>query len=133
MEPCRRPDRQREAAAGGSEARARAYLHANCSHCHRPGSNTTQAHIDLRFDTPFAETGLCDAMPEHGTFWLNRPDWRLVAPGKPDDSLLYLRMVRRDGFRMPPLASEVVDEAAAELIRAWITALDGCPPEAPER
>jgi mono/diheme cytochrome c family protein len=36
-------------------------------------------------------------------------------------------MRRRDGTQMPPLASQVVDEAGAAAVDAWIRSLGGCP------
>ncbi len=42
------------------EDRARAWLHANCSHCHRPGGWTPPGlGIDFRATTPLAEAGFC--------------------------------------------------------------------------
>ena len=45
---------------------------------------------------------------------------KLVEPGQPERSLLYLRISRRGPGQMPPLASSHVDEAAARLIFDWI-------------
>ncbi|MBT8117219.1 MAG: PQQ-dependent sugar dehydrogenase, partial [Gammaproteobacteria bacterium] len=47
------------------ELRARSYLHANCANCHRPGG-TSQASMDLRYDTPFTGMGICNAVPQNG-------------------------------------------------------------------
>ncbi len=57
--------------------RARAYLHANCAFCHRPGSSG-QGSVDLRFSTTFAGTRICDASPENGDFGIAGA--RLFAP-----------------------------------------------------
>tara|TARA_B100000686_G_scaffold128348_1_gene135548 strand:- start:240 stop:941 length:702 start_codon:yes stop_codon:yes gene_type:complete len=45
------------------EARARAYLDANCSHCHHPNAwkKSARQDLDLRYDTPLAQTGIQDA------------------------------------------------------------------------
>jgi hypothetical protein len=38
--------------------------------------------------------------------------------------MLYLRMIRRgDAYAMPPLASHLVDDEAAELLADWIRSL----------
>jgi uncharacterized repeat protein (TIGR03806 family) len=103
------------------EARARAYLHINCSICHRPGGPTPAA-IDLRHDTPLADTGACDAGPMLGD--LGIPDVRIIAAGDSARSELLSRMSRRDAFRMPPLASNYADADGAALIAAWIDSLD---------
>jgi hypothetical protein len=51
---------------------------------------------------------------------------RIIAPGNPNLSVLVERMNRRDANAMPPLASNVVDQAGVALIRDWITSLTSC-------
>jgi uncharacterized repeat protein (TIGR03806 family) len=103
------------------EARARAYLHINCSICHRPGGPTPAA-IDLRHDTPLRDTGACDAVPALGD--LGIPDARIIAAGDSARSELLSRMSRRDAFKMPPLASNYADADGVALVAAWIDSLD---------
>ena len=50
----------------------------------------------------------------------------LIAPGEPARSALLNRMDRRDVNGMPPLGSNVVDDAGVALIDAWIRSLGGC-------
>ncbi len=102
------------------DARARAYLHVNCSICHRPGGPTPAA-MDLRHDTPLAATDACDVAPSLGD--LGIPDARIIAPGDTARSELLSRMSRRDAFRMPPLASNLPDPEGTALIGAWIDSL----------
>lgn len=98
-------------------ARARSYLHANCSHCHRKwgGGN---AEFQLLFTQPLKESGIINVKPAHGAFDLK--DARLVAPGEPDKSLIHHRMTRTGLGRMPHVASNVVDKEGEALIREWI-------------
>jgi mono/diheme cytochrome c family protein len=105
------------------EARARAYLHANCSHCHRPEGGAIGL-TDFRFGTLYEEMGICNIGPSAGD--LGVPGARLLVPGNPQTSLLSLRMHAADGNRMPPIARNVVDAAGVELIDAWITSLTSC-------
>ena len=109
--------------------RARAYLHANCGGCHRP-DGPGRGNIDLRFTTPFAATGLCDAEPQEGRLWDIGvwDDQLLLRPGRPDDSILVLRMALQGFFRMPPLGTDVVHAEGVALVRSWIQAMEGCPP-----
>ena len=104
------------------EARARSYLHSNCSHCHRPDASPVT--MDLRYATAFPATNTCNALPQSGD--LGIADGRLIVPGLPAQSLLHNRMSRRDGYAMPPLASTVVDTAGASLIADWIRNLVSC-------
>jgi uncharacterized repeat protein (TIGR03806 family) len=106
------------------DVRARAYLHVNCSPCHREEGTGGRADLDLRREVPLADTGLCD-VPDAGELGLVDP--RIVAPGEPDRSILLTRIVAPGDARMPPLATAAVDEAAVTLIRAWIQDLDACP------
>ena len=102
------------------DARARAYLHANCSHCHRKwgGGN---AEFQLLPTLPLSELGIVDVRPAHGTLDLNDP--RLLTPGDPARSLLWERMKRRGLGQMPHIASNVVDPEAVKLIEDWIRGL----------
>lgn len=104
--------------------RARAYLHTNCAHCHRPGGPTPSS-IDLRYSTLLSATNACGVPPQEGDLGLGAGA-RIIAPGDAASSVLALRMARRDADGMPPLASNVVDAAGMALIEEWIDSLTGC-------
>ena len=111
--------------AATTESRARAYLHVSCSGCHRPGGGSGTA-MDLRFTTPLAATKTCNVVPERGSMAI--ADARLLAPGEPTRSLLVRRPQALDVWRMPPLASRVVDTQGTALLGAWIgTVSFACP------
>ena len=112
-------------AAHPLEARARSYLHSNCSSCHvfAGGGN---ALIDLEYLTAYTTRPLADmkavgVKPLHATFDL--PDARLIAPGHPERSVIHARMSRRGPGQMPQLATAIVDERAVALLRDWIMSL----------
>ena len=105
-------------------ARARAYLHSNCAHCHRSGGPTAGS-LDLRYSVLLSSTAACDVPPTAGDVGLGASA-RIIAPGDPDASVLLARMNRRDANQMPPLASNVVDTAGVTLIRDWIATLTTC-------
>lgn len=106
------------------EERARAYLHVNCSQCHREDGPQGRAALDLRRGTALLDSGLCDA-PRAGDAELADP--LLVAPGQPERSVLLERMRSLGSLRMPPVGSAQIDDAAAALLEAWIAALPACP------
>ena len=101
------------------EPRARAYLAANCANCHRPGHGI-RARFDLRFETPMAETGLLERARLAD---LGVDEGWIVEPGEPRRSLLYLRMLDTGRWRMPPLATALVDTLGARLVGRWIERL----------
>jgi uncharacterized repeat protein (TIGR03806 family) len=100
-------------------ARARAYLDANCSMCHRPGGPAA-AGVDLRSTIAVSSMGTVGVAPQHGNMGLSSP--QIVQSGVPSNSVLWLRMGVLDSNRMPPLASSVVDADGVELLRQWIQA-----------
>jgi uncharacterized repeat protein (TIGR03806 family) len=102
--------------------RARAYLHTNCSFCHRPGGGVPGS-MDLRYTTAMAATNTCNAAPTSGD--LGVAGARLITPANPASSVLYLRMSRRGANQMPPVGSNIVDGAGAALIEQWILAMNG--------
>jgi uncharacterized repeat protein (TIGR03806 family) len=106
-----------------AEAQSRAYLHSNCSTCHRPGANRT--NLDLRFDTSFADTRLCNVAPVAGD--LGVPGALRFVPGDPASSLIALRMEATDANRMPLLGSAEVHTQAVDAVTAWIQGTTSCP------
>jgi uncharacterized repeat protein (TIGR03806 family) len=102
------------------EDRARSYLDANCSQCHRPGG--TVAYFDARYGTPLAQQQLLDGsvLIDEG---IDRP--RVISPHDIWRSIAYMRINTDSDIRMPPLARETVDRAGVDLIGAWIQSLPG--------
>jgi uncharacterized repeat protein (TIGR03806 family) len=107
------------------EARARAYLHANCAMCHQPNSNGG-GPMDLRFATAFADTKMCNVAPDDGTLGVTGA--KILLPGDTSRSIVSLRPHALDATRMPPLASHLVDTAGVAVIDAWIRSLTSCAP-----
>ena len=100
------------------EHRTRSYLHSNCSHCHQFGGSGSAA-FDVRFERSFADLKVVDAVPLKGSMQLD--DARLVVAGDPYRSVLYYRMAKSGGGRMPHIGSEVVDAEGAKLLNQWIS------------
>ncbi len=113
-----------DATTGDLQDRARAYLHSNCSHCHRP-SGGGQGTMDLRYAGSFAATKTCNAAQTQGT--LGTTDAKLLFPGAPAKSVIAIRMHATDANRMPPIASNVPDTEGTKLIEDWITSVTACP------
>jgi uncharacterized repeat protein (TIGR03806 family) len=106
------------------DERARSYLHANCSFCHRPDGNFP--NFDLRYGVALADTSTCGVDPERGT--LNVAGAKILTPASPSTSTLWLRMQTLDPtLRMPNIASFVADQDALTLVGDWISSIAACP------
>lgn len=117
------------------DARTRAvlgYLHANCGHCHHPdGIRDLRDPMTLRLsvnDLAVADTGVAktavNVVAERPTSSGGRLQ---IKSGDPAASAVSLRMGTRGlGLRdlpMPPLATEVVDQAQLDIVNALIAQL----------
>jgi uncharacterized repeat protein (TIGR03806 family) len=102
--------------------RARSYLDANCSQCHRPGG--TVANFDARFDTPLDRQALIDGpiLIDQG---IDRP--RVISPHDIWRSMVYMRVNTSGDIRMPPLARQTIDKKGVELLNEWIVSMPGRP------
>lgn len=110
------------------EARAMAYLAANCSSCHRTGNSflgggqTWNALPGL----PLDQRGLVGA-PHHNDPMAERLGLAgapLVDPGHPEHSVLLARMKSTDEkLRMPPLGRNMVDPIGVSVVEQWIASL----------
>lgn len=102
------------------EARVKSYLHANCAICHvdAGGGNSL---MSLDFQTPLDKMKIVDEIPRHDRLGLD--DARLVAPGRPERSVLLARISRRGRGQMPQLATTRIDPLAQRLLTEWIQQL----------
>lgn len=110
---------------GSLEEQARAYLDANCGHCHRPNAYASSADhgLDLRYEVSLEDSGLCEPMRYF-------PEWTgtaRVAPGDPQGSGILQRFAVEDAQRMPSIGSSVVDPFGTQLLGRWIAQLRSCP------
>jgi mono/diheme cytochrome c family protein len=102
------------------DARARAYLHVNCSHCHRDNAGGSVPSV-MNFELPLDKMLLVNARPVLGDLGLHQG--KVIAPGEPFSSVLLFRASARGRSRMPYLGSELVDEQGIALLREWIASL----------
>jgi mono/diheme cytochrome c family protein len=106
------------------EDRARSYLDANCSQCHRPGG--TVANFDARYDTPLDQQELIEGpvLIDQG---IDRP--RIVSPHDTWRSIAFMRVDTVGDIRMPPIDRQTIDESGVELLRQWIDSMILTEPE----
>jgi uncharacterized repeat protein (TIGR03806 family) len=104
------------------EERVRSYLDSNCAQCHRPGG--VRAFFDARFTTSLPAQGLVRGELEVPYF---DPGDRVVVPGDLARSILKVRHGTGGTLKMPPIAKNLVDEQAAQVIGDWILSLPPAP------
>ncbi len=102
------------------ETRARSYLHANCSHCHRYKGGGNSDFV-LLYHTSLKETQTVNIDPLHGNLGVRGA--KLIKPGKPEFSLIYHRIANPGPGHMPHIGSLELDHAGIDLVREWITAM----------
>ena len=106
------------------DARARAYLDANCSHCHNPVGPADTSGLDLEPDASGAAMGRCKPPIAAGGGTGGRPYG--FVPGAPEASITVYRMETTDpGAMMPELGRAVSHKEGVALIAEWIAAMDG--------
>jgi uncharacterized repeat protein (TIGR03806 family) len=106
------------------EARARAYLDANCGHCHNPAGLASNSGLFLTLeekDPHRLGVGKRPVAAGRGSGGLEVA----ISPGHPDDSILVYRMASDEpGVMMPQLGRSVTHTEGLALIRAYIASLE---------
>ncbi|MEO1136490.1 MAG: SO2930 family diheme c-type cytochrome [Pseudomonadota bacterium] len=106
------------------DARARAYLDANCSHCHNPNGPADTSGLNLEPDAAGPALGVCKAPIAAGRGTGGRAYG--IVPGRPDLSITVFRMETIDpGAMMPELGRAVAHDEGVKLIAEWIAAMEG--------
>jgi uncharacterized repeat protein (TIGR03806 family) len=111
------------------EQRARAYLHANCSHCHRPGGGGGVSGLSLlAWETNPIHYGVCKNSVAAGA-GTGTHDYDIV-PGEPQNSIIPFRMSSTvPDVKMPEIPNLLPHKEGVDLVTAWIAAMQpaGCP------
>jgi uncharacterized repeat protein (TIGR03806 family) len=107
------------------EQRARAYLDANCAHCHNPSGAADTSALHLNIDAPLDRLyGICKPPVAVGRGSGDRPFD--IYPGRPDESIMVFRMQHTDpAIAMPELGRSAVHAEGVKLVNDWIASLNG--------
>ena len=106
------------------DARARAYLDANCSHCHNAAGPADTSGLDLEPHAAGPALGLCKAAIAAGDGAGGRP--YDIVPGAPEQSILLFRLeTTNPAAMMPELGRSLSHSEGVALIREWIAAMEG--------
>ncbi|MCH2202032.1 MAG: PQQ-dependent sugar dehydrogenase [Fuerstiella sp.] len=109
-------------ASASVEDRARAYLHTNCSHCHRMHAGGSVLS-EMQYGLSLESTKMVNARPSQGTFGIHGA--RVITPGDPFRSVLFYRVAKLGSGRMPKIGSTEVDLDGVALIQDWLSQLPG--------
>jgi hypothetical protein len=120
------------------EEEARSYLAVNCGFCHRPDYN--DLGFDLRYNVTLANSGLCGTQAQKPATGVDAGNTLLFDPGHHADSALWIRPSEsipasaatdldapREYYRMPQVATYVVDPQGTAIIAQWIDSMNSCP------
>lgn len=103
----------------------RAYLDANCAHCHNPHGPADTSALSLTIDAAVDRRfGICKPPVAVGRGSGDRP--YDIYPGRPELSITLFRMQDTDpAIMMPELGRTTVHVEAVAMLREWIAALPG--------
>ena len=107
------------------ERRAKAYLDANCAHCHNATGSADTSGLYLNIEAPVDRAyGICKPPVAVGRGSGDRP--YDIYPGRPDDSILVYRMQHSDpAIVMPELGRSAVHAEGVKVISDWIAGMNG--------
>lgn len=106
------------------EDRARAYLHANCAHCHREDGAASRSGLLLtEWNTNDYTIGICKPPVAAGSGTGGR--LHDIVPGSAEDSIMVFRMNSVDpAVKMPELSNQIVDDFGVGLVMDWINSME---------
>ena len=119
-----------------AERAALGYLHGNCAHCHNDNGAPAPVDLTLAQSVTSSDTStqrvlrsMVDARSRFRGHGLGA-DAPLIAPGRPDASVLMARVRSRNPqTQMPPLGTQQLDTEALALLERWITEQSDTPKE----
>jgi uncharacterized repeat protein (TIGR03806 family) len=102
------------------DKRARAFLHSNCAYCHVEAGGGN-AKMDLSIYSKPDAMRIFGVPPTHHHF--EKENARLIAPNRPEQSVLLHRVAIRAPGQMPPLGSSMADRESVAMLKEWILQL----------
>lgn len=110
--------------SGELNAAARAYLDANCAHCHNPHGPASTSGLFLEYNQTDKEKWGVYKSPVAAGRGSGKLRYAIV-PGKPQESILCYRMESDDpGIRMPELGRQLAHKEGIALVKNWIRNLN---------
>lgn len=113
---------------GSVDARARAYLHANCSYCHDGDGEARTTGLVL-LDTETNPMALGECKPPVAAGKAAQGETYDIVPGQPGQSILIYRVTSTEpSIAMPEIGRSLEHVEGVQLLSDWIAAMTGsCP------
>jgi uncharacterized repeat protein (TIGR03806 family) len=109
--------------SGNVEQRSRAYLDANCAHCHTMGGSAKNSGLFLGYDEIHPRKRGVFKPPIAAGKGSGNLSFGIV-PGKPEESILIYRMKNNDpAIRMPEIGRTIAHEEGIALLTSYIKQL----------
>lgn len=109
--------------SGSLNDRAKAYLDANCAHCHQPKGSAKNSGLHLNFEEINSRSRGIFKPPVAAGKGSGELQYSIV-PGDPEHSILLYRMQSTDpSIQMPEIGRSLAHSEGIELISAYIKAL----------
>jgi uncharacterized repeat protein (TIGR03806 family) len=109
--------------AASLQARAHAYLDANCAHCHSPQGIANNSGLFLEWEQTDPVARGLEKRPVAAGRGSGGLDYA-IAPGDPDRSILIHRMASREpGVMMPELGRSLIHDEGLQLLRTYVAAM----------
>lgn len=103
------------------DARARSWLHANCSECHRENGGGS-VPLMLNAELALKDTRALNEKPTRGDFAMT--DAHVISAGAPLSSVMLQRLATLGAGHMPAIGPHEIDARALQLLRDWIVSLN---------
>lgn len=105
--------------------RVRAYLDANCSHCHKASAHCSYRNIRYDFESTITDENMGICVPFDEPLPGQPPMEYIIAAGSPSKSMLIYRMLSEDeNVQMPLIGKSVVHEEGIQLLANFINSLE---------
>jgi uncharacterized repeat protein (TIGR03806 family) len=110
----------RNTGTGSLDHRARAYLDANCAHCHNANGSASNSGLFLTYEENIPVRFGIEKRPVAAGRGAGNHDFS-IAPGDPDRSIMIYRLKSLDpGIAMPEVGRSMVHTEGVELLSRWI-------------
>ena len=112
------------ASSGNTNQLARAYLQANCAHCHRSQGSAKTSGLNLNYHEENLQAIGVNKHPVAAGQGSGNLKFDIV-PGKPEESIMVYRMENSEpNIAMPEVGKTLIHEEGVALVKKWIKEME---------